>query len=404
MPDNTLLGKAPSVKNVPIKTQFGINDSSLNPVKNDQSISQGLESNYSSDYIEEPDASVLAGLEQQDPAFALPNRSDSFSDSNPYQPLMEDQQQISVDERLPAQNDCDNNAGKSESIVSQSSYVPVTFERPVANVDQKIMYPGKARFNTAPDKYHPEGTPKSPQNRSVLQQHVDFFDRNKDGIITPLETFAGFRALGYHWFWAVLAMFVIHSGFSPVCNNSWWPIDPFFRIWTEKIHKGKHGSDTGTYDNEGRFIPQKFEEIFSKWDVDRRNALNHWQLWQMASDLKCVNDFFGWFAARFEWFAVWLLCADENGYVTREQVRGIFDGSLFYRIEAERKRELEQRRRQYIDAFEQKISQASQKLHQIKNEGQQLAKKMKSNNNDDQLRQRPVPQYEVVQETYVRPL
>ena len=34
-----------------------------------------------------------------------------------------------------------------------------------------------------------------PANMTALQEHVSFFDRNKDGIITPPETFAGDSAL-----------------------------------------------------------------------------------------------------------------------------------------------------------------------------------------------------------------
>jgi peroxygenase len=30
-----------------------------------------------------------------------------------------------------------------------------------------------------------------PANMTALQEHVSFFDRNKDGIITPAETFEG---------------------------------------------------------------------------------------------------------------------------------------------------------------------------------------------------------------------
>lgn len=35
------------------------------------------------------------------------------------------------------------------------------------------------------------------------------------------------------------------------------------------------GSDTGVYDSEGRFVPQKFEEIFSKYDKDNKGGLTY---------------------------------------------------------------------------------------------------------------------------------
>eukprot|EP00624_Nannochloropsis_granulata_P003280 evm.model.NODE_26691_length_15112_cov_35.009068.2 len=46
-----------------------------------------------------------------------------------------------------------------------------------------------------------------------------------------------------------------------------------------------------------------------------------------------VNDFFGWFAGKFEWFTLWLLTADDKGLVTKEAVRSVYDGSLFYKME-----------------------------------------------------------------------
>jgi peroxygenase len=40
------------------------------------------------------------------------------------------------------------------------------------------------------------------------------------------------------------------------------------------------------------------------------------------------------FAAKFEWSVLYLLCA-RDGLLHKEDVRGAYDGSLFYRIEAE---------------------------------------------------------------------
>jgi len=48
----------------------------------------------------------------------------------------------------------------------------------------------------AVDAEHPHGTPGYKNHGySVLQQHIAFFDLNKDGIIYPWETFWGM----YEW-------------------------------------------------------------------------------------------------------------------------------------------------------------------------------------------------------------
>ena len=224
---------------------------------------------------------------------------------------------------------------RAEKYLTESEYVPVTRERPMPRIGEALKNPGEARFNQAADQFHPLGSEGSPQ-RSVLQQHVDFFDRNKDGAITPWETFESFRILGFNVVFSILAVMFIHPGFSLATNESgWWPLDPLFRIYTRPIHKAKHGSDSGVYDTEGRFVPQKFEEIFSKWDKDGDGCLSLGELFQMSQDLRVVMDVFGWIANKFEWGTVWLLCADRDGLVTREQVRSVLDGTLFYLIEQE---------------------------------------------------------------------
>ncbi|KNE61878.1 hypothetical protein AMAG_18782 [Allomyces macrogynus ATCC 38327] len=49
------------------------------------------------------------------------------------------------------------------------------------------------------------------RNLSVLQQHVKFSDRSDDGITSILDTFRGFRALGFNLALSILAMFMING-------------------------------------------------------------------------------------------------------------------------------------------------------------------------------------------------
>ena len=106
-----------------------------------------------------------------------------------------------------------------------------------------------------------------------------------DNILWPLDTWRGFREMGYNFFWCTFAMWcvrpcrlfvirayradppfdsVIHFFFSWFTAPGFLP-DPFFRVFIKNGHRSKHGSDTAVYDSEGRFIPAKFEEIFTKY-------------------------------------------------------------------------------------------------------------------------------------------
>lgn len=74
--------------------------------------------------------------------------------------------------------------------------------------------------------------------QTVLQQHVNFWDRDNDGIIWPLDTFKGFYELGYGVILSWIALLVIHSNFSYPTVHGLLP-DPFFRIWVDRIHRDK---------------------------------------------------------------------------------------------------------------------------------------------------------------------
>ncbi|QSZ31042.1 hypothetical protein DSL72_000603 [Monilinia vaccinii-corymbosi] len=219
---------------------------------------------------------------------------------------------------------------------------PVTEERlPFMEKGKKVLRdPGTARANEAASTEAPNGTEKDDyaernKHLTVLQQHVNFFDRDQDGIIYPLDTYTSMRRLTYPIWFSVLAMLIIHANFSyPTLPPGHWLPDPLFRIYTGRIHKDKHGSDSGAYDNEGRFIPQKFEDIFSKYAGGDKQGITLGEVWDYLKGQSVIMDPVGWGGALFEWSATWILLWPEDGRMKKEDIRRIYDGSLFYEIAA----------------------------------------------------------------------
>jgi len=211
--------------------------------------------------------------------------------------------------------------------------------KPPSGLQEKLYQPAVPRANIAASAEHPMGTPKwARENRkkSVLEQHVKFFDPDGDGIIWPQDTFWAFWKLGYHIFWAFIAIFIIHVGFSWFTSDSWIP-DPFFRITVKNIHRAKHGSDTGTYDTEGRFIPYNFASIFAKFGGNDQEGLTWINGLKMICENRTIGDPTGWTAAFFEWLSTYLLIWPKDGVVRKESMRKIYDGSIFYEIAEQEK-------------------------------------------------------------------
>ncbi|TPX64149.1 plant seed peroxygenase [Spizellomyces sp. 'palustris'] len=235
---------------------------------------------------------------------------------------------------------------EEQVIVSAVDKCPATKAFPVPeDLDKYIRNPGCPRANAAPSAEHPTGSHDNKRDLTVMQQHIEFFDRVKDGIIWPWETYVGFRAIGFNIAFSIMAIFVIHGGFSYFSIDSWIP-HPGFPIYIKNIHRCKHGSDTGTYDTEGRYVPQRFEEIFTKFDKTGKGGLTLREIFTMTREIRNVMDFFGIFANLFEWVTLWLLCKDEQGVVKKEQLRRVYDGTLFYHIESEIKAKKQEKLKQ----------------------------------------------------------
>lgn len=260
-------------------------------------------------------------------------------------------------------------------IITGIPTVPSTQEFPPyvpkeAEHGKGLVAAGVPRANVAASVENPCGTSKDDyalkhRHETVLQQHVVFFDRDKDGILWPQDTYIGFRRIGFNILVSLFAAFIIHLNFSFRTVPGILP-DPFFRIWIDNIHKTKHGSDTNTFDNEGRFTPQHFEDFFEKYSSvylghpavgkkgeegsvggdggpgqypvieQAKKGLTYYDFLRGWNSNRRLCDPVGWCAEFLEWTATYLLLWPADGIMRKEDIRRIYDGSLFWDLAEQR--------------------------------------------------------------------
>ncbi|CAN1244570.1 Probable peroxygenase 4 [Linum perenne] len=151
---------------------------------------------------------------------------------------------------------------------------------------------------------------------NVLQRHAMFFDRNKDGVIYPWETFQGLRAIGAGILLSAGGAVFINLGLSGKTRPGKFP-SPLFPI-------------------EIKFVPEKFEEIFAKHAKTNRHALTSEELGEMLKSNREPKNYSGWLASYSEWKILFHLGKDKNGLLQKDTVRSVYDGSLFERMENEK--------------------------------------------------------------------
>ena len=66
------------------------------------------------------------------------------------------------------------------------------------------------------------------------------------------------------------------------------------------------------YDTEGRFVPEKFEELFTKFNKQDRGGMDFQEMWELSEANRNVLDPTGWTAEKLEWWATWFIAGDKN--------------------------------------------------------------------------------------------
>ncbi|CAK5274073.1 unnamed protein product [Mycena citricolor] len=182
--------------------------------------------------------------------------------------------------------------------------------------------------------HDPGDTDAAASPRPALQSHVAFFDTDGDDIIWPLDTydaFRGFLAIGFNLLISLFATLVIHAGFSYLTWGTLLP-DVFFRIRVSKSQRGIHGSDTGAFTQTGELDEKRFNYVWDLYTAAPHEYMSFGEGVRMIQANRNPFDFFGWFAAAFEWLATYLLLWPEDGRVSKQDVHDVMDGSLFYKL------------------------------------------------------------------------
>ncbi|GLI69969.1 hypothetical protein VaNZ11_014621, partial [Volvox africanus] len=130
---------------------------------------------------------------------------------------------------------------------------------------------------------------------------------------------------------AVPVALAVQLPLSWLTGDSWLP-DPRLLVHVRNAHKAVHGSNSRAWDRSGHFTPARFEAVLSKYDKDGKGGLTLWEVIRFLRGQANLGDLIGIMASAGEWLMTWALLRDSKGVLRREDMRGMYDGTAFYRL------------------------------------------------------------------------
>lgn len=112
--------------------------------------------------------------------------------------------------------------------------------------------------------------------RTALQRHVDFFDRDGNGVLTIREIASGLNRLQIGPFVTRLPVAILVALL--LGRKTWGVVYPTLTINVDAIHRGRHKSTTGIFGPDGELDEARFVELFQRYDGDRDGFIEESEL------------------------------------------------------------------------------------------------------------------------------
>jgi hypothetical protein len=205
--------------------------------------------------------------------------------------------------------------------------------RPFPGPDEVVSY-------TVAQRSSRSSMPPKRRARSALELHARYFDPDHDEAVTPKQTLNGMTALGLPWLVAAPLALVINGFLGYLTRRK-----ASLSISVPDIARGKHGFESGVFDQRGELDEAAFAELFMAPHArPPRDCLTYRELRALMIANGDPGRPFGWigsvlsrlFSAA-EVFTLFCLASDRQKLIgdqvlpamSRKNLRRFYEGRLF---------------------------------------------------------------------------